>query len=84
MVHAAHIVDGIYTKHDVLDCVITSGSDGKHSEHSLHHKGRALDFRTRNIPSTLRKTVEQEIGQALGDNYDVVLESTHLHVEYDP
>ena len=51
---------------------------------SWHYFGRALDFRTRNIPPLHRNSVAQEIGVSLGENYDVVLEATHLHVEFDP
>ena len=85
MVLAAMVVDSVYTKHGIMDCVVTSGSDGKHSTNSLHYRGgRALDFRTRNIPPLHRNSVAQEIGVSLGENYDVVLEATHLHCEYDP
>ena len=84
MVLAASVVDAVYAKHDVIDCVITSGSDGVHSPGSYNGKGGALDFRTRNVPTTLRNAVAQEIGVSLGDNFDVVLERDHLHVEYDP
>ena len=84
MVFAAVVVDGVYRKHDIVDCVVTSGSDGKHSAKSWHYKGRALDFRTRNVPELIRNAVAQEISVSLGENYDVVLEATHLHVEYDP
>ena len=84
MVLAAMVVDSVYRKHDIVDCVVTSGSDGKHSTNSWHYKGRALDFRTRNVPVTLRTAVAQEISVSLGENYDVVLEATHLHCEYDP
>ena len=85
MVAAMLVVDAIYAKHDVTDCVITSGSDGTHSATSLHYRGgRALDFRTRTIPLLHRNAVAQEIGVSLGENYDVVLERDHLHCEYDP
>lgn len=66
-------------------CTITSGDDSKHSPHSLHYVGRALDYRTRHIKSVAtRKVVRNAIAETLGENFDVVLEPTHIHVEYDP
>ena len=65
-----------------VPCVITAGLDGKHKKGSKHYKGRALDFRTRQLDDPQAFTVE--IRTKLGDAYDVVLESTHLHIEYDP
>lgn len=67
------------------DCIITSGRDGRHSARSWHYFGRALDFRTRHLPSEGAKSkVAAEVKEAVGDAFDVVLERTHLHVEYDP
>lgn len=81
-------------------CTITSGDDGTHSAHSLHYKGRALDFRTsvvkdQAVREHLRDGVFEELnGFPYADRFepenaphklfDVVLHSTHLHVEYDP
>lgn len=65
-------------------CVITAGSDGVHSAKSLHYHGRALDFRTRHVPEHERQGIADLISLALGAEYDVILESTHIHVEWDP
>lgn len=66
-------------------CMITSGRDGKHSPTSLHYSGRALDFRTHNVSTQQQKLkLAAEIADDLGDAFDVVLESDHLHVEFDP
>lgn len=66
------------------DCTITSGVDGKHGENSLHYAGRALDFRTRTVPIGTRPKLAKELRARLGANFDVVEESDHLHVEWDP
>ena len=81
---AAIAADSIFATYH-LPCVITSALDGKHSEKSLHYKGLAIDLRTKHIPSagTLDAIVEA-IRRSLGLQYDVVLESDHIHVEYDP
>jgi len=68
-----------------IELVITSGYDGQHSTTSLHYAGCALDFRTRKFLSSadLNKAVE-EIRDRLTKDFDVVLESDHLHVEMQP
>lgn len=64
--------------------MITSGLDGHHKKGSLHYDGRALDWRTRDLRKWERKPAAKKIRAMLGRDYDVVLESTHLHIEYDP
>jgi uncharacterized protein YcbK (DUF882 family) len=83
MFDAALKVEDVYGRYG-HELTITSGTDGKHSPKSLHYKGLALDFRTRNVPQTQLPKIEREIKQALGNDYDVVFEGDHFHVEYDP
>lgn len=83
MVLAAVVVNQVYHERGLL-CTITSGSDGTHSANSLHYSGNALDFRTRDVIHSDRAILAAEIKARLGENYDVVLESDHLHVEHDP
>ena len=65
--------------------VITSCVDGTHSAGSLHYYGLAVDLRSRSFDSTdLARTAARRLQRALGDDYDVVIEKTHIHVEYDP
>ena len=66
------------------DLIVTSLLDGRHSTNSLHYKGLAVDLRTRHLDETDRAAVAKAIRSALGDEYDVVLERTHIHVEFDP
>ena len=68
-------------------CTITSGNERASGrlEHSKHYKGLALDFRVRDIDTTeRRKHLAALCAERLGDEYDVVLKNSHLHVEYDP
>ena len=64
---------------------ITSVLEGAHMPTSLHYRGRAMDVVVEGWPSrhdvvqTLRALREE-----LGKDYDVVNESTHIHIEYDP
>ena len=63
---------------------ITSGLDGKHGKDSLHYAGRALDFRTRDLDRLARAEAARELQTALGDDFRVLLERDHIHVEHDP
>jgi len=54
---------------------------------SLHHKGLAVDIRTRNVPLDLRQGLFRAIYSALNPlGFDVVIEANppHIHIEYDP
>ncbi len=67
---------------------ITSGLDGVHGPSSLHFKGLALDFRRIDWPTFAAmidaKKQADRIREELPDDFDVVLEPTHIHVEFDP
>ena len=60
--------------------VITSTYEGSHSEGSLHYANLAVDIRKNKAKVLSYK----EIKQALGKDYDVILEGDHIHIEYDP
>jgi hypothetical protein len=61
---------------------ITSIVDGDHSEHSRHYVGLAFDIRIWYMPNPA--DFAKWLREHLGTNYDVVLEDTHIHVEFDP
>lgn len=61
--------------------VVTSGLEGTHSPGSLHYYGYALDFRSRYFsPETVAKLCDQ-LRSALGTDYLVLDEKTHIHVQ---
>jgi hypothetical protein len=66
------------------ELVITSLMDGTHSRGSEHYTGMAFDARTRDVAESRAKELAHSIGAALGSDYDVILEPSHLHIEYDP
>lgn len=73
----------VYDRHGI-EMVVTSCKDGKHMKNSFHAIGLAVDLRTRDMKD--RAQVEQiakEIRAALGPDFDVVVESDHLHIESD-
>lgn len=61
---------------------ITSLTDGKHGANSLHYTGDAVDLRLP-MPVVTAQIVTR-LKQSLGKSYDVVLETDHIHIEYDP
>ena len=79
---AIMVIHGIYLRNS-CPCTITSLMEGVHSTNSLHYKGRAVDIRTRDVSKPLLDAMVKEIKIGLGDEYDVVLEGDHLHVEWD-
>ena len=78
------IVCSIFQSH-ALDVVVTSASDGVHGRASKHYCGSALDYRSRHILATgLKERIVGEMKANLGKDFDVVLETDHIHVEFDP
>ena len=69
---------------DGHELVVTSCVDSKHSRGSLHYSGAAVDLRTRDVPGDVMQGIVAEVREALGADFDVVLESDHLHLEYLP
>jgi len=83
LVVAMIVCEGIISRYQ--EFTVTSILDGKHKTGSLHPKGLALDIRTRNFSgeSALKNCIE-DLRDALGPQFDVVRESDHIHVEFDP
>lgn len=80
LVYAAGVVQRIL---GAVDCVITSALDGEHSPNSKHYIGDAIDIRTRDLTPEARQGFRDKVAAALGPEFDVVLEATHLHIELD-
>lgn len=82
--HAMSIADMLHMFLFAKDLTVTSISDGKHGANSLHYKGLAFDCRISDKTATQTKLFATQLKTALGPDYDVVLESDHIHVEFDP
>jgi hypothetical protein len=68
---------------------ITSSMDGVHMDGSKHYDGLAEDYRTKDIPDSLKHPMFNEVRNILGNDYQVIFEyenepNEHLHIEYDP
>lgn len=76
----------LFYQYGVDEMVITSANDShdKHGEDSLHKKGRACDYRTWFIDPLKLVEFAEKARALLGRDYDVVIEQSHLHIEYDP
>jgi len=77
-------IDRAFNKIANRDAVVTYTINGMHKTGSLHYSGNAIDLRTRDLTISEKSRVAQLLKEILGDNYDVVVEKTHIHVEYDP
>lgn len=63
---------------------ITSICDGKHMTGSLHYKGLAFDFRYPTKDETTLRYIITELRASFDIFCDIVLESDHIHIEFDP
>ena len=77
------IADKIYGNYS-HDLVVTEITGGKHGIGSLHYSGNAADLRTYYFTNTEVQLVAKDLKDALGENYDVVVEKTHIHIEFQP
>lgn len=68
----------------LVEPTITSATDGEHSDNSLHYAGLALDIRTWYLSDDGKQELAERLRAALGAEFDVVVEPTHIHVEFDP
>lgn len=64
------------------DVTVTSGCEGKHAPGSSHYQGKAWDLRTRDFPGSADTWVDR-MSRALGDRYFVLLESNHIHIQWN-
>ena len=81
---AIHVADDIYGMNDIATCVVTSVTEGKHGFGSLHFSGAAFDLRVSNFKTWKQRHVVDELRKHLTDEFDVVLEKDHIHVEFQP
>ena len=82
---AALVADRVWVEHGRPEGVtITSVVDGVHSKGSLHYVGMAIDLRTRYFNREKQVEIRADLASKLTDEFDVVLEKSHIHVEFDP
>lgn len=73
----------------VKELWVTSLNDGKHRVGSFHYQNKAVDLRTKNLPSTEAKRLAvKKLAGRLGSDYKVILEflggvNEHCHCQYE-
>ena len=80
LVLALQIAQAIYAERSA-PLVITSIIDSTHEVGSLHYAGCAADLR---LPPDNALAVVVALHDALGPDFDVVLEGDHVHLEWQP
>jgi hypothetical protein len=84
------VVSLVYEKLFDGNITVTSLFDSTHSQNSLHYgiggdaRCRAFDLRTRDLTAEQQLVFKNALIKWLGPCFDVILESNHMHVEYDP
>lgn len=82
IVLALMVAKDVFTSHGQgAAFVVTSIMEGVHSRASIHYTGGAADLRR---PIIRAAEIVADMKQKLGDDYDVILESDHLHIEFQP
>ena len=61
---------------------ITDAVADRKNQFSLHPHGYALDLRIRHIDIGKALLLRELLKEFLGGDYDVIMYSTHIHVEY--
>jgi hypothetical protein len=77
---ALFVAEFVYERHGE-SLVLLHTYDGQHKTGSLHYKHRAVDL---GLPGGIRYPIEEELNLILGSEYDVIFESDHVHIEWDP
>lgn len=80
----AYIIAETVYRQEGFECILTEGTGSKHGRGSLHYVGLAIDLRTRMISGAKQLPLAQTLADKLGDEYDVVLETDHIHIEFQP
>ena len=78
---AIMVADQIWRELGQHGVTVTSVIEGRHSSHSDHYRGDAIDLRIWDIDA---KTAAGRLEDGLGEDYFVLLENDHIHVSYRP
>lgn len=73
-----------YEKFGAPNMWVTSICDGKHKAGSKHYEGLAFDLRTNMYDEEQKQKLAGVLRGILEGEWDVVVEATHIHVEFDP
>lgn len=88
MLIALSVADNVYGDIVGHGVTVTSVTDGAHGS-IVHSIGCGVDIRTRSDSgskqwnNSLKQKLAQEIRDRLTDEFDVIVESDHIHIELD-
>jgi hypothetical protein len=76
-------IDEVYETITGEEAVVTSTYEGTHKSGSLHYQDKAVDLR---LPKKFEQVdmLVEALRKRLGGDYDVVVSTYCIHVEYDP
>ncbi len=83
LVLALRVAEAVYEDMGA-ELTVTALTDGQHMTGSLHYKGLAADLRSWNVPAQKLDFLIYSLKAALGQEFDVVKEADHVHMEFDP
>lgn len=83
ILEALPVIDAIHRElTGGLEATVTSTTDGKHSvARSAHYRGDAVDLRIWHVDP---REYTAAIKEALGEDFVVIHEHTHIHVHWSP
>lgn len=73
-------IDQAFIRSTGAEAVLTSTNEGTHMAGSLHYANLAVDIRRPAEPARILKELQAD----LGEEFDIVVEADHFHIEYDP
>jgi hypothetical protein len=82
--HAMNVADALSKSISGKEMIVTAVFDGMHMDGSKHYSGDAFDVRKWNYTMEQLSSFISNLRDNLGTDYDIVIESTHIHIEYDP
>lgn len=77
------VAEGVYAELG-YDLVVTAGIDGKHTDHSSHYSGNAVDLRTNILPEIAAQKALAKLQQRLTEDYFCQIEVDHIHIQFRP
>ncbi len=79
------LIDNRFQSKGHGEAVITSTYEGTHSPNSLHYCNLAIDLRIpRDATDYKIKDLVKSLSLSLGDDFDVLVSSSCIHIEFDP
>ncbi|MFH1897405.1 MAG: hypothetical protein ABH886_04090 [Candidatus Desantisbacteria bacterium] len=82
--NTADTINKVFTDATGRSAVVTYTTNGTHSPGSKHYTGNAIDLRTRDLATYQSEEIVRTLKNNLSRDYDIIFESDHIHIEYDP